>query len=169
MSLIIYKVELKLKLIKSCALAAAGADNADANSNNFIFIIKDTKFYVTSITLSAKGYQNLWKILCKRFERSLYWNEYQTNRKNKNTLQKYRYFFGWNFVGVNRLFVMVYSNQNKNSKRFKIRSYYLPKDIIKNYNLIINGKNFYEERFDSDIKRYKEMRKFTTGQDEGVC
>ena len=64
---------------------------------------------------------------------------------------------------------MVYSNQNKNSKRFKIRSYYLPKDIIKNYNLIINWKNFYEERFDSDIKRYKEMRKLTTGQDEGVC
>ena len=59
MSLIIYKVRLKLKLIKSCALAAAGADNVDANSNNFIFIIKDTKFYVTSITLSAKGYQNL--------------------------------------------------------------------------------------------------------------
>ena len=39
----------------------------------------------------------------------------------------------------NRLFALVYSNQDDNSKRFKTRRYYLPKGIIKNYNVIING------------------------------
>ena len=39
-------------------------------------------------------------------------------------------------------FVLVYANQDVNSKRFKTRRYYLPKDIIKNSNVIINGKNF---------------------------
>ena len=33
--------------------------------------------------------------------------------------------------------------------------------------MIINGKNFYDEPIDSDIKRYEEIRKLTTGQDEG--
>ena len=76
---------------------------------------------------------------------------------------KYRYFFESNFVGVNRLFVLVYTNEDNNAKRFKIRIYYLPKGIIKNYNDIINGKNFYGHAIDSDIKRYKEIRKLTTG------
>ena len=30
--------------------------------------------------------------------------------------------------------------------------YYLLKDIIKNYNVIINGKNFYDKAIDSDTK-----------------
>ena len=42
----------------------------------------------------------------------------------------------------------------------------LPKGIIKNYNLIINGKNFYDQAVDFDIKRYEEIRKLTTGQGE---
>ena len=42
--------------------------------------------------------------------------------------------------------------------------YYLPKGIIVNYNVIINGKNFYDQAI--DIKRYEEIRKLTTGQGE---
>ena len=34
------------------------------------------------------------------------------------------------------------------------------------YNVIINGKNFYDQATDSDIKRYEEIRKLTTGQGE---
>ena len=64
------------------------------------------------------------------------------------------------------LFVLVYSNQDDNSKRFKTRRYYLPKGIHDNYNLIINGKNVYDQAIDSDIKRYKEIRKLATGQGE---
>ena len=51
-------------------------------------------------------------------------------------------------------------------KQFKTRRYYLPKNIIKNYNVIINAKNFYGQAIGSDIKRHKEIRKLTTGQGE---
>ena len=67
-----------------------------------------------------------------------------------------------NFVGVKRLFVLVYLNRDNDVKRFKTRRYYLTKGRIKNYNVIINGKNFYDQPIDSDIKRYKEIRKLTT-------
>ena len=33
---------------------------------------------------------------------------------------------------------------------------------MKNYNVIINGKNFYDQPIDSDIKRYEELRKLIT-------
>ena len=64
------------------------------------------------------------------------------------------------------MFVLVYLNQDANSERFKTRRYYLPKGIIKNYNFIINGKNFYDEPILSDIKRNGEIRKLTNGQGE---
>ena len=48
----------------------------------------------------------------------------------------------------------------------KGKMYYLPKVIIKNYNTIINERNFYDQQIDSDIKWYKEIRKLTTGEDE---
>ena len=107
------KVELKLKWIKYCVLSAG-------------------------VTLSARYNQKLSKILSKGFERSIYWNEYKTKSENKNITNEFRYFLESNFVGVNTLFVLVYSNQDDNAK---IRKYYLPKGIMKNYNVIINGKN----------------------------
>ena len=36
--------------------------------------------------------------------------------------------------------------------------------MIKNYNVIISGKNVYDEPIDFDIKQYKETRKLKTGQ-----
>ena len=67
---------------------------------------------------------------------------------------------------VNRLFVLVYPNRNNDLKRSKPKTYYLPKLIIKNYNVIIYGKNFSDQPIDSDIKRYEEIRKLTTGLGE---
>ena len=108
------------------------------------------------MTLSARDNQKLSALLSKRFERSIYWNQYKTKNKNKNTT---------NFVGVNRSFNLVYSNQDDNAKRFKTRRCYLPNGIIKNYN-IINGRNFYDKKIDSDIKLFEEIRKLATIQGE---
>ena len=70
-----------------------------------------------------------------------------------------------NFVGVNRLFVLVYTIEANNAKRFNARKYHLPKGIIKYY-VIINGKSCYDQAIGSDIKRYKETSKLATGQGE---
>ena len=59
---------------------------------------------------------------------------------------------------------MFYSNQGDNSKRYKVRRSYLPKGIIKNYKVIINVNNCYDQPFDSDIKRLEELSKLKTGQ-----
>ena len=62
------------------------------------------------------------------------------------------------------MFVSVYSNHDDNSKRVKAKMFYLPKRIIKNYNVLMNLKNFYDQAI--DIKRYEEIRKLTTRQGE---
>ena len=40
-------------------------------------------------------------------------------------------FSNQNFVEINRLFVLVYTNEANNTKRFNAAKYYLPKGIIK--------------------------------------
>ena len=147
MLLINCKVELKLRSTKHCVLSVAGTDNAYANNddNDIISTIKDIKLYVTVVPLSVKVNQKLSKLVSKGFERSVYWNEYKTKTDNKDTTNKFRFFLESNFVGVNRLFVLIYSNSDAASKIFKAKRYYLPKGTIDNYNVIINGKNFYDQ------------------------
>ena len=43
---------------------------------------------------------------------------------------------------------------------------YLPKGIIKNYKVIINGKTFYYQSIDFDIKWYEKTRKSKAEQGE---
>ena len=147
-------------------MSAVAADNANVNSNNISFSIKDTKLYLPGVLLSAKDNQKLSKLRSKEFERSVYWNEYKTKSENENITNEYRYFLKSNFVGVNKLFVLAYTNQDTNVKTFNAWKYYLPKGKIKTDNVITNGKNFYDQPIDSDIKRHKETGKLTTGQGE---
>ena len=134
------KVELRLISTNHGALSPNGNDNDDAKNNNIISLSK------TQVTLSAKDNQKLLKLFRKGFERSVYWNEYKTNIKNKNTANEYRYFLNLKLLGVNRFLVLVYSNQDGNGEMNKARSYELSKGVTKNYNVIINGKKFYDQR-----------------------
>ena len=64
------------------------------------------------------------------------------------------------------MFVLVYLLRDNDAKRFETQRYYLPKGIIKNYKVIFNGKNFYDQPIGSDIKLYEEIRKLTAGKGE---
>ena len=63
--------------------------------------------------------QKLSKRLSKGFKRLVYWNGYNTKTENKNMTNEHRYFLEPNFVEVNRLFVLVCTNEDENAKRFK--------------------------------------------------
>ena len=87
--------------------------------------------------MTAKNNKKLSKHLSKRFERSVYWNEYKTKSDNKNTTNEFRYFLESNFVEVNRLVFLVYSDHDDNDKRRRGKIYYLPEGIMENYNVIV--------------------------------
>lgn len=117
MLLIICKVKFRLRWANHWVLStAAGADNDNTNPNNISFTMKDTKLYVLVVTLSAKENRKLSKRLSKGFERSVDWNGHKTKCKNKNTKDECRYFLESYFIGVNRLFVLTYTNQDDNTK-----------------------------------------------------
>ena len=43
------------------------------------------------------------------------------------------------------------------------KKYFLPRGEIKNYNVLIDGRNFYNQQINGIIKQYDEIRKISTG------
>ena len=116
MPLINCKINRKLSGQIAVFLSANSNDHTVADPKNIIFAIKNKKVYVPAATLSAKDNKKLTKLLSKGFERSVYWNQHKTKNENKNTANEYIYFLKSNSVEVNRLFVLIYSNQDDNAK-----------------------------------------------------
>ena len=70
------------------------------------------------------------------------------------------------FQGVNRLFVMAYSTEDNQPTRNGRKKYYLPRIDLNKYNVIIDGRNFYDNPIESDIEKYRELKKVMIGKGE---
>ena len=68
--------------------------------------------------------------------------------------------------GVKRLFVLAYNNKEGDNKVSvdSYKKYFLPRVKIENYNIEIDGRNFYDQPINDSIKQYDEIRKISTGQ-----
>ena len=62
--------------------------------------------------------------------------------------------------GVNRIFVLSYENS---ADRIFHTKYYLRTTEIKNYKVIIDGKNFFDEPVKSNLRTYDNIRKIENG------
>ena len=67
------------------------------------------------------------------------------------------------YQGVKILFVLAYDNANWITEDSHKR-YFFPRIKIENYNIDIDGRNFYDQPINDLIKQYDEMRKISTGQ-----
>ena len=65
------------------------------------------------------------------------------------------------FQGVNRLFVLVYEND---TQRTSAKGYYLPNVGIKDYNIMINGENFFDQPMKDNKVTYENIRKIAPAQ-----
>ena len=70
------------------------------------------------------------------------------------------------YQGVQRLFALAYNNTagNKQVSIDFFKKYFLPRVKIENYNIKIDGRNFYDQPINDSIKQYDEIRKISTGQ-----
>ena len=160
MPLINCKIKLNLTWKKECVLST--------DDGNAVFIINDTKMYIPVVTLSKEDNKDFIEQQNKGFQRSIYWNEYKTKEINENAdANVFKYINSDpSFQGVNRLFVMAYNRTNGQPTRNGQQKYYLPRTDLENYNVIIDGRNFYDNPIESDIEKYRELKKVMTGKGE---
>ena len=157
MPLINCKIKLNLTWKKECVLSnEVGAA---------VFIINYTKMCVPVVTLSKEDNKDFIEQQNKGFQRSIYWNEYKTKEinatvNNNNPASSVRYInLDPSFQGVNRLFVMAYNSANDQPTRDGQQKYYLPRIDLNKYNVIFNGRNFYDNPIEDDIEKYRELKK----------
>ena len=65
------------------------------------------------------------------------------------------------FQGVNRLFVLAFEND---TQRTSHPDYYLSNVEVKNYNVMINRKHFFDQPIKSNKVTYENIRNIATGQ-----
>ena len=160
MPLINCKIKLNLTWKKECVLSTG--------SGEVVFIINDTKLYVPVVTLSKEDNKDFIEQQNTGFQRSIYWNEYKTKEINEDADANVLKYINLDpsFQGVNRLFVMAYLRGNNQFTRNSKRKYYLPRIYLNKYNVIIDGRNFYDNPIKSDIKKYRELKKVMIGKGE---
>ena len=159
MPLINCKIKINLTWKKECVLST--------DDGNAVFIINDTKMYVPVVTLSKEDNKDFIEQQNKGFQRSIYWNEYKTKEINEDAdANVFKYInLDPSFQGVNRLSVMAYNRANGQPTRNGRRKY-LPRIDLEKYNVIIDGRNFYDNPFESDIEKYRELKKIMIGKGE---
>ena len=160
MPLINCKIKLNLTWKKECVLST-GAGEA-------VFIINDTKLYVPVVTLSKEDNKDFIEQQNKGFQRSIYWNEYKTKEINEDAdANVFKYInLDPSLQGVNRLFAMAYNRVDGQPNRNGQRKYFLPRISLHKYNVIIDGRNFYGNPIESDIEKYRELKKVIIGKGE---
>ena len=70
------------------------------------------------------------------------------------------------YQGVKRLLVLAYNNKEGDNKVSvdSFKKYFLPRVKIENYNIEIDGRNFYDQPINDSIKQCDKIRKISTGQ-----
>ena len=122
---------------------------------------EDTKLYIPVVTLSKEDNKDFIEQQNKGFQRSIYWSEYKTKEVNEDAdANVFKYInLDPSFQGVNRLFVMAYNRVDGQPTRNGQRKYYLPRISLNKYNVIIDGRNFFDNPIESDIEEYRELKK----------
>ena len=153
MPLINCEVNLILARSKDCVITSSEGEGK--------FKITETKLYVPVVTLSTQDNAKLLEQLKSAFKRTVSWNKYESNIKIFAQNRYLNHLINPSFQGVNRLFALSFENEDQRKSH---SLYYLTKVEIKDYNVMIDGKNFFDQPINSMTKTYENIRKIATGQ-----
>ena len=150
----------------------ADADPAIVAPSGATLKITDTKLYVSAVTLSKENDIKLLEKLKPGFKKTIKWNKYRSQMTIQNNNNNLNYLIDPTFTNVNRLFVLSYERiEEDNVKKDYIDSFshcYVPKVQIKDFNVLIDWKSFYDLPIKNEEEAYEKIidisnNNYTTG------
>ena len=156
MPLINCEVNLILTWSSTCVLISTVIPNQNAT-----FAITDTKLYVPAVTLSTQENTKFFQQLKSGFKRVINWNKYLSKPELLAQNPNLNHLVEPSFQGVNRLFVLAFENDDDRTSNDQ---YYLPTVEIKDYNIMLNGENFFDQPLKNNKITYDNNRKIAIGQ-----
>ena len=156
MLLINCAINLDLSWSKNCILAVTDVANQVTT-----FSVTDTKVFLPVVTSSTQGNAKLLEQLKSGFKRTINWNKYQSKKSIERPNHYLDYLIDPSFQGVNRLFVLSFEDEEQQTS---YKQYYVPTLNIKDYNVMIDEQNLFDQPVRNDLITYDSIRNVATGQ-----
>ena len=158
--LISCEVSLKLKWDKNCVITSLEERQVDAGPpvvrDNFpigaTLAINDCKLYIPVVTLSKDDEIKLLTNLKSGFKREIIWNKYRSQMTTEAINNNLNILIDPTFT--NRLFVLAYQNVDD---RQSYDEFYLPKVMVKDYNVIIDKLAFFDLPIKTEEEAYEKI------------
>ena len=97
------------------------------------------------------------------FKKVINWNKYLPKPELLAQNPILNHLIEPSFQGVNKLFALAFEND---TPRTSSKGYYLLIVEIKNYNVMTNGENFFDQPIKDNKVTYENIRKIATGRDD---
>ena len=171
MPLISCEVSLELKWDKNCIITSQQIGvNLDGGNTaaptNATLAINDCKLYIPVVTLSKDDEIKLLTSLKSGFTREMIWNKYRSQMSTEAINNNLNILIDPTFTNANRLFVLAYQTADD---RQSFSQFYLPRVMIKDYNVIIDKLAFFDLPIKTEEEAYEKIidisrnNKYTTG------
>ena len=146
MPLINCELALVLTWSKNCAITSFAKrvitnTRQDAFRTSETFQITGIKLHVPVVTLSTKDNYKLLEQLKAGFKRTIKWNKYRSEMTNQTKNNNLNYLIDPAFTKVNKLSVLLFENKNDITS---FSEYYAPNVQIKDFNVLIDIKSFFD-------------------------
>ena len=110
--------------------------------------------YVPVVTLSAEYDNKLLEKLKTGFKRTIKWNKYRSEMSNLTKNNNLNYLSDPTSTTVNKLYVLSYKSEDDGTSFSK---YYVRKVEIKDFNVLINAKPFFEIPVKNEEEVYEQI------------
>ena len=143
------EVSLELKWNKNCIITSLKERQVDVGpptvrdgaSTGATLAINDCKLYIPIVTLSKDDEIKLLTNLKSGFTREIEWNKYRLQMTTAAINNNLNILIDSTFTNVNRLFVLTYQTADG---RQSFSQFYLPKVMVKDFNVIIDKLAFFD-------------------------
>ena len=152
-------MSLELKWNKTCVITSQqiGVNLDEGNTaapTGATLTINDCKLYIPVVTLSKDDEIKLLTNLKSRFTREIEWNKYKSQMSTEAINNNLNILIDSTFTNVNRLFVLTYQNADD---RQSFSQFYLPRVMVKDYNVIIGKSAFFDLPIKIEEEAYEKI------------
>ena len=126
------------------------------NPTNETFKVKDTKLYFPVVILSTEDDNKLLEQLKTGPKKTIEWNKYRSAMSKQTKTNNLNYLIDSTFNKVNKLFVLSFENEDD---RTSFSKYNTPNVEIKDFNVLIHGKGFFDMPIKIKKKHIKQILK----------
>ena len=157
--LISCEVSLELKWNKTCVITSqqilVNLDGGNtAAPTGATLTINYCKLYIPVVTLSKDDEIKLLTNLKFGFTREIIWNKYRSQMSTEATINNLNISIDPTFTNVNRLFVLAYQTADD---RQSFSRFYLPKVMVKDFNVIIDKFAFFDFSIKTEEEAYEKI------------